>query len=281
MTIETRESFFCITGTPCELQKNLRDATTGDTGSVQCRSLDEYVGKHPNSHRKSDWYGGYSANDAMSRHDWPEGRAYFSDIRPTIESIAAPMARRRKRMRSEHDGELSLDRALAGETDCFDDMRPATVPSSGRIIRVSIEFGDHSGIEGKDLAWGGCAAAIFVDAAEDAGYRCEIDGLMPTRNTYPHQPFNRNALIRVPVKQAEQPLDIDRLLFVVAWPAFFRGCVIATLAKAGAQCGQGYGRPGPAPDWAHGDVHFGRAANRSDALRSLQIALDTLKELAK
>lgn len=114
---------------------------------------------------------------------------------------------------------VDIDRYLTGEPECLVQLTPVKVAKPGRVITVLVSAAYSSNIRGEDIKQRGAAIAALVESLELLQHATEVwveaqaghGGL--GKDTY---------TVLVKVKAVNEKLDIDRLLFAVAHPAFLR-----------------------------------------------------------
>ena len=89
------------------------------------------------------------------------------------------------------------------------------------IVRLVIQRGGSSAYSAKEFMNYGAAVLSYVEGLEAAGFRCEIE-VSFAANIPPVDHY-----LSVIVKRAEEPMELDRIAFVLTHPAFFRRIAFA------------------------------------------------------
>lgn len=169
------------------------------------------------AHRKGDkdWSGAASFEEAvkMAREGWPEGRKLMVDAMASAAPITAKVA------------DFAMDvagaypiaaLAAAGDPMCMVDLAPVS-DRAKPIIRLAINRCASAAYSAKEFMHFGAAVASYVDALEGSGYRVEIDAAMVCMDGN-----SRPYYCGVIIKQAHEPMEIDRMAFCLTNPAFLR-----------------------------------------------------------
>jgi hypothetical protein len=140
--------------------------------------------------------------------------------------------------------EVDMGRFLAGEPECMIESTPLRIARKGRAVRLVIPFGYRGVVEPAQAVRRGAAVVALADMLAKAQHPVEIwatrsqqfGGEGPTQ-------YHANIL----VQSANDPLDIDRLLFVFAHPGAYRRIGFATLNGYAGITSQG-GQVPPKPE---------------------------------
>lgn len=127
--------------------------------------------------------------------------------------------------------EVSIDRYLSGEPECMIEATPLRIARKGRAVRLVIPFGYRAVVTVEQAVARGAAIVALADLLAKAQHPVEIWATrtqsLGTRK--PGGKYHANILIQ----EANDPLDIDRLLFVFAHPAAYRRIGFGSLHKRG------------------------------------------------
>lgn len=212
----------------------------------------------------------------IARTGWPEGRARIQ--RATAAIAAASKHTPAPFLQMDVAGAYPVAAiAAAGDPACM--VSPEPIEDSRRpAIRLTYEAGYSCAYGTKQVENFGAAVAAYVDAAEDAGFRVELTAIYNART---HDSTER-IQIRIPVKQADEALDMDRVAFMTSHPSAFRRIAFGLfeqLPKAERRFSMGYGTPcQPLPgDIEDGEIYlpglniFGpKDPDLSDPVRTFQ-----------
>lgn len=173
----------------------------------------------------------------LARGGWPEGRAMMVDgVRDAFRGRTT--AGIGLGMTYDVAGAYPCaPMAAAGEMACMVDFQPE-LRSARPIIKLLVPFVYSGGCPHNIIINRGVALLTLIDAIEAAGQRCEIDIIWASGSPV-------EFVLRVCVKSPEEPLDLDRLAFVLAHPSMLRRLGFAFIDKSeGGPRGPGYGFPG-------------------------------------
>ncbi len=216
----------------------------------------EYVG------RKSP-KGVLSAGELL-RQPWPEAVRLVEAVKRRVEAAAPePESIRRKPRWTDTEGDISVDRVLAGEQDVYRTTSKKFVqgvPSitlltnldtyggmdleSGHLVKMmpkyrteyvwqwpkEIEDGVHPVLQpwGTGMFWRSVACAAAVDILESAGYTVDVWAWCNGYGVYSQHDKQFTA---VKIKTAGQPLNLDALCNATSW-WFTTYCLFASFAVA-------------------------------------------------
>lgn len=172
----------------------------------------------------------------LARDGWPEGRK--SLMAATAAAATSPTFSPQIMM--DVAGAYPIPAlAAAGDPDCMVNLSP--VEDRVRpIVRLLVMIGASSAYKANEFLSYGAAVLSYIDALEAAAYRVEITVCYTGHNM-------GNAFgIQIVVKQAEEPLEIDRMAFAMTHVAFLRRVMFAVAESEpsiSAVMGHGYGTP--------------------------------------
>lgn len=141
--------------------------------------------------------------------------------------------------------------AAAGDMQCMVDYGTDFKPR--KVHRIIVNLSASGGVPKEHIEYRGVAICAAVDAIEASDDRCEIVAHFGTSR----EPDALHVLITL--KDADQPLEIDRLAFALGHPSMLRRLLFrqVELRRTEAQYGSGYGLPVNAPaDVTEGCVYF-------------------------
>lgn len=156
-----------------------------------------------------------SLKDALelARFGWANGlsRVLATHIKE-IEEYINPVTRLDVRyMDAPLSGMLDISRVLEGDPDCWQEYEMITEPSP-KIIRLLINLGTSGGVSSSVMIKNGCALMGIIDAIESRGTRCEVAIAYA----------GSGDTVSVTVKQSDQYLDRENLIYAIAHPSTFR-----------------------------------------------------------
>lgn len=224
-------------GTFEEMRRLFTAPVTGNTSNVRLLpkcSPDMEVG--------AKWYGGVSNMselDSVLSLGWPDGLAKYKTLRRNVDSIEIPESmNRRRRMRWCDDGDyLDEDRAMIGDPMAWRGAkRKMSVGVS--VIDIMFKWGGSHHQTGESLFWSGAAAIALSDVLEGQGYATSITavGILGSRDT------DELHVIKVALKNPEEPLRIDTTIAMAAHVGVFRTYGFRAVLEASFHTTESFGR---------------------------------------
>ncbi len=201
----------------------------------------------------------------LARLGWNEGTAKLDAARSLVQIPESVQDLAPAPVFAEEGDEVAVDRFLGGDSDSWVSFPVAPAPRRGRVVSVWINLTAAVGVAVEPYMARGAACLAVVDALERAGYRCEISGILSAQASGPC-PW---LVARTLIKRAEDPLEIDRVAFLIAHPSAFRRLGLRVIEKfvtrAGWASGEwvGYGRAAEARDKPDGVLYFPALTNKS------------------
>jgi hypothetical protein len=157
-----------------------------------------------------DWQGALD----LSKKGWQEGRNKLVKELDGMKGLTATGSYRE----TAHDvsGYLpDVPRAIVGMPDCMftdgDEIRKVKP-----VVKIMVSIDAHCRIKANTIQWRGAAVLSYIDQLEERGQRCEIWTYFNSRKGM------REISYAICLKQAGEPLDIDRMAFCLVHPAFMR-----------------------------------------------------------
>lgn len=112
--------------------------------------------------------------------------------------------------------EVSVDRYLEGEPDHMIEWNLSRIKAPGRIATIMLNASASSGMTSAAYLARGLMALTLIEAFESAGVRCEV-AIVQSLKKY------GNILVqKVTIKSPDQPLDVDRLAFLLMHISTYR-----------------------------------------------------------
>lgn len=208
-------------------------------------------------------------DENQSRSSYPQGRDFLAQLKvPThLENLRVASIRRQRRL-AEVGETFLYERARAGYPDCFVNLQRERRPTGGTTIKLVAPIGGNVSVLAKDLIFPGLVAAKFTDVLESAGYRVELWGCQSSRDCFLDDSDRRfSRTFNIPLKSANEPLDIDKVLLVLCCPGFFRHNIFRAILDSVRDIRSNLGRTENAPEMSYTHVY------------DLQSAQDTLDKL--
>ena len=218
------------------------------------------------------WYETDSLDEArgLMRTGWAEGRERINELTRSL----------RERIERSH-GVAQRPVLMAAPVGFMPNVPGAVaniVPASmlrwegvdsdqARIVKLTINLSVSANVSTKTIENRGAAAAALVELLELTGTRVEVVVACGIAN-HPAKDKQgiKGALQTIIIKQADVPMDTDRLAFHVMHPSSFRRIMFRLLennpapgAQEAARTRLNYGWPEPIPsdDPQYGDIHIG------------------------
>lgn len=212
---------------------------------------------------QADWFGStsYEHAESLARKGWPEGLARMEQTRQAVQIPTGLESLTPSPVMAEEGDEILVDRYLDGESDHFLAFPVVMTPRAGRVALIVVNIGGNSDIMAGAYFNRGAAALAVVDAMEAAGVRCEV------------QICQRSAMGKkracqwfATIKQAEEPLDLDRMAFFLASQSVqrrfsFRLRERSAAPKAWIDGSYGRSQNVPAEEIPQGAIYFPCPAN--------------------
>lgn len=182
------------------------------------------------------WGGGWSGKSFESWNGvrksflepWTKGISKVQDMLDEIKSqqLPRPKSRRRKRRWSEDDGEVDVDRVMAGDSDFYNEIRREQVHGPSNVLLLT-NLDAYGGDSPEKIFWRGAAAIAAADLIEDAGYAVEIWVWCRGNNVY--RAPNSGQFHTFPLKKSGEPIDIGTMINSLSgW--FLRTVIFNTFA---------------------------------------------------
>lgn len=175
---------------------------------------DECFGKN------TEWLNASSSDEAAQRvtHGWADAARRVQTLMDGID-INAPMSVRRKRSRSDQGDELDIHRVYRGQLDTAWTSRQRRPVRSPLTIRIVVQTNLLANMTPDEMFWRGAACAKLADLLVEAGYNVEIIGAVATDTMGSR---SGEYFVTFPLKDSQEPLDIERLCGVVCNAGFHR-----------------------------------------------------------
>lgn len=151
------------------------------------------------------------------RHGWPETRKKLARISAVF--AAQNVFQTQPAFQMDVAGAFPIP-PLAAAGDPLNMVAPYPVETGNTpIVRLVVHAGFIAEYQAESVANYGAALLSYIDAMEQAGVRFELEALLNSRRA--GSPSGCST-IRVKVKEADEPVEIDRLGYVFCNASFFR-----------------------------------------------------------
>ena len=195
-----------------------------------------YFDGNDHGHRSSAKVTRSSSDSFYGTKSWGEWKGLLTDgwtdgaksANKLAEELVPMLYGLRSSFELEHDyegDEVDIDRYLEGEPECMLAPEEIKVHGQAKFLDVGIALSVHAGIHQKALAWRGIISAAIVDVLEANGYRCSVFTYELSRGR------KGDFMLKVPVKQHDQPVDMERLATLIGHPSAFRRAMFSALEK--------------------------------------------------
>ncbi len=150
----------------------------------------------------------------LATNGWAEGAEDARRCLKLVEEKFPPVTHQQTFRYNNSGSYADVDRYLHGEPENMVEF--VADPLETRPLTILVNGGMTAAVSAADARQRGAAIAALIDILEGRGYRCDVTLVQYCSGR--HGEFE----IRVKVKEAGQPLDLDRLVFAVAHPACHR-----------------------------------------------------------
>lgn len=220
--------------------------------------------------RSDSWRGG-TISEAETMTTWPAGLELYRGL--TLDNIKFPdpISRKRRRRFATDGDEFDRDRFAIGLPECWESRRRMPTQTTSAIVRVTVDICASASETAESLAWTGLAAVRIIDELESRGFSVELAGTCTSGGTF--ERAKHNALDIFTVKAADDPVDVDTLLFAIAHPFALRFFWFAACYRRPWKVSSGLGHCQEPPDFARGDIHIAKCFTRDAAINTVSAAL--------
>lgn len=178
-----------------------------------------------------NWYGTSNWSEAMSlaRDGWPEGRAKIGPIleqidRSTAKDVMVPV------IVNDVTGDcVDVDAYLTGQPENM--LKWDEREDTKRVARILFNISVSSGVSTEAIQWRGATVLALVDRLEAQGIRAEVTCVIHCQQWGGYQ----NSTYFT-VKEANEPLHLDRMAFFLIHPSSFRRLGFSGLECLPADC---------------------------------------------
>lgn len=178
---------------------------------------------HGNSSRQTrpdNWAGTSTYEEAVNliQRGWPEGAAKVSKVRASLNrAVESLLAARTQDVVFGVEGEwFDIGRMAEGDPECCGSWEEDGESEKHRIIKIVANICVSAAVSTQAMYARGAACIAAVDLLESLGHRVELwAGIGCDRGV---ERLDSQVLI----KESGQPVDTDRLAYVLCHPAFFR-----------------------------------------------------------
>jgi hypothetical protein len=197
----------------------------------------------------TDHFAGFSGTDSfehavkLAEEGWTEGREFMGQIVDKLDHITTKLVTRPETVLDVTGDYVDVAVYLEGIPECM--VQWQEVETTKRVARIMVNGSVSSGTSKEVIKWRGATVLALIDRLEAQGIRVELDLINNVvRGGHSSTTF-------VTLKEASEPLHLDRLAFHLAHPSSLRRLMISlkeTRGKEEVQCieyydGKTYGTP--------------------------------------
>jgi hypothetical protein len=190
----------------------------------------------------SSWSGTESFEDAvkLAQNGWPEGSQKVQNLTNILVNKVSDMIEQPVIQYDVTGNDFDIALYLNNVPEYWTTFHTDEAGMTNRVVKILFNIATSAGIIGETMKAKGAAIAALVIILEQIGIRVELElGQAVTCK-------GKRWEIKAVVKEAAQPLDIDRLTFALAHPSSLRR-LIFSVEEADQDfcntCNTGYGMP--------------------------------------
>jgi hypothetical protein len=230
----------------------------------------------------NDWMGG-SHHEAMTSQTWAEGLDLLDGVKMDLSTtLRGCESVKRTRFWDIEGDDCDVSKAAVGIMECFQNRRRRRVSRSGRILRLTVDMTANADFSQEELKWTGIAVIASLLRLEQAGYRCEVFAHFASRrvryDSRDNSPYDRLVTI-VPLKKAEQVVDVETLMWGLVHPLCFRFLAFNAKLSLPVEVDGGMGCATTTPEGLQGDIHFVKTRTRDESIKQAQNGLDKIEQV--
>lgn len=186
-------------------------------------------GSSRNSSRSFSGTDNFEQAVSLSRHGWPEGAAKVLAIRSVADGIVRGIVNARSTSYAyDVTGSfVDVGRFMSGEPECFVTESQEHGNIGNPVVKIVSNLSASCSVSANHLFLRGASVAVAVDILESLGRRVEV--WASSSHKLSGCVYDAHVLVKSP----SQPLDIDRLAFTLAHPAFYRRLMFSLMEQNG------------------------------------------------
>jgi len=164
------------------------------------------------------WAGGsYGSVRELAKTGWADHQPAVMDIANLLFNKISSKIERNDPCLALVGADIDIGAYCDGSPECMVMMQPTMVDGRGqRILSLAYNVSTSGDIDAASLTKKGSVAASLIYLLETVGYRVELWACFGAKRV------NTQYQWRALVKQADQPLDMGRMLFAIAHPGMLR-----------------------------------------------------------
>jgi len=199
----------------------------------------------------------------MAINGWKEGCDKMKDVTAQIDCVVASKKLTTQVVYDTVGACPDVGRFLQGIPDSMMSFDPVESNGSGKILSIVVNGTASGYVKCEEMIMRGAAICSLIQGFYEMGYSCEIFYVESLAGEW--GVGGEGFELRFPIKKSSDPLEIDRIAFMIANPSMLRRMVFSfdeTLGKEivdyfGFNSNGGYGSPKEIPeDSDRGDIYI-------------------------
>lgn len=118
--------------------------------------------------------------------------------------------------------EVDMGRFLTGEPECMRESMPMKVKSTGRVIKLAVPVCYPATVDADTVKKRGAAVMALVNAFAMHQHTVEVHAVIAIEGRMRNQKMDRRLSYSIVVQEADQPLDMGRIMYALAHPTMLR-----------------------------------------------------------
>lgn len=179
---------------------------------------------------RNPWSGTSTFEQAveLARRGWAEGAAKALQFRASIADAVREIITSRSTTYSfDVAGQfIDIGRYLGGEPECFGTLDDAGQTAAQPVVKLFVNLAASGSVSVESLFARGAVILAAIDVLEATGKRVEVVAAKGSRGHNIHETY-------VTIKRPDQPVDADRLAFVLAHAGCLRRLFFSVMEQAG------------------------------------------------
>lgn len=196
---------------------------------------------------KDEFYNGtYKSAMKLLATGWETGAKRVAELRASLEeSVQKIVSEKAAEISYDVEGEwFDAGRIASGDPDCCGSFDVQGDMAGQKIIRIVANISVSAAVSHETMFARGAACIAAVDILESLGHRVELVAGEAGRCGKK----NRKIFNYVTIKRADQPVDLDRLAFILCNPVWFRRVCFRWQETLGSDACSTYPAEFPADD---------------------------------
>ena len=192
----------------------------------------------------------------LARHGWPEGMEKVETLVDAFYNQITNKARKPMLVSSVVGEAPNIGRYLAGHPQSMLRWHHPVKDARGKIVTILYNIAMSAGVRSYAIMQRGAAVCALTECLERSGKRCEVVLVDSNRATN-----GMSSEQRVTIKRADQPMQLDQMVFALVHPASRRRVLWAVKEnweEFGKTIWDGRTQPCEAKGW-QGDIYVGEA----------------------